>query len=363
MHTLSLPPELLSLVYSGLPTIEDHINLSNTCHSFRSACQLTSPNAILRLAAAQNSIYIDPDPHFLILCCGRQLSSWALADASRTLELRDAFRDGVDGLLALCLKTCGLRIDDIRRMHQTRFRVLKPLYAAVAGMMPENEEGFVFSGAVWLAMDPKPIALQLLIYAELFRCDMDAVLYPGEGLPSFGYELRLEFVKYCIPDPMCSPPHPYLEVLETGPYKKWPTLWTTHNQLALMGIMRCPEWSRCWKSVMSEIGPQFSEPSSRAVEEGVDVLWEFYWKQSLWLSALIMQGIEGIDVMLTVSAGRKVEDVGNGKWRARLTQIRSQVEALKEAPQTHQFFQDGPRVSDAPYLLAEIRACVLGRVQ
>lgn len=49
---LSLPLDLLLILPNYLNNIEDHMNLSLTCHALHNALSKSHPNTILRLAAA-----------------------------------------------------------------------------------------------------------------------------------------------------------------------------------------------------------------------------------------------------------------------------------------------------------------------
>ena len=380
MQILDLPPELLAQIPQHLATIEDHLSLSSTCRAFYLACQDTDPNALLRLCAAQSRIFFRPDPHFLILACARELGTWAVHNEVQRLELRDALRGGVEGLFDLCVAVCGLRLADIRRMYEARFRVINPFSDAIdqmAGTQWYTEAENFWSGGVsepaTLQTVPDRAAMQILIYSELFGGDMRAALHPEDKLPILGHEMRLEFVKYCIPDWICYPGYPGVEVLNVGPYSKDSTgerdvaESLPSDQIALQHILHCRRWVKRWEAVMREIGPRFSgndlkgqdeDEMDQVTDSNEAMAWGPHWKQRLWLSALMMQGIEGIEVMLKVSGGKNIEDVGDGKWKDKLKKVRSKVEALEEAPQVYKYGRLELEASDAPNMFAEVHMCM-----
>ena len=371
MAILDLPPELLCRIPQNLSTIKDLLNLSSTCRTFHEICQTT------RLCAGQSRIFFGPDPHFLILACSRELSAWALSHERSKFELRNAFRGGIGSLFDLCLQKCGLWMQDVRRMHDCRLSVINPLREVIDSMTGANWtsedelwDGGIVHPATWETV-PYRAAMQILIYVELFGCDMHAILHPEQQRPIFGYELRLEFIKYCIPDRSCKGGYPELEVLDVGPYSdenRSTEEDLPEDQMALTRLFRSRRWIEHWQAVVRELGPLFSGQGLKELEENeFEDVFEFanatelsgpQWRLRLWISVLIMQGIEGIEVMLNVSEHKPIDAVGDGKWRERLKALQSRVEALQSYPQVHTCGRSWWQISEAPHMHVEVDYCM-----
>ncbi|KAL0059045.1 hypothetical protein AAF712_014222 [Marasmius tenuissimus] len=223
MQIIDLPVELLSSLPLYIRNIEDFVEFSSTCRTIYNAFSLTHPNTILRLAAASAPTFFHPHPHFLIMATARQVSDWARGNPERTEQLQAAFRGGVDGLLELCLCVGGLTIADIGRLHQSRFSIINPLSDAIDKMAgnqwystPNFWDGGV-SEPNTIYTDADRATFQIIIYGELFGSSMDAYL-DGEPEMVFDLQVRLDYIKYCIPDWICEGGYPGLEVLAVGPY-------------------------------------------------------------------------------------------------------------------------------------------------
>ena len=181
------------------------MNASSSCRTLRTAFAKASPNTILRLAAASSQVFFRPAPHFLIAATVHQLSEWALLSPENTLELRRAFQGGIDALFELCVCKAGTTMDDIRRLHASRFTLINPISDMIdrcAGKqwnaIPEFWDGGVSEPAT-VTVDADRSLFQIIIYGELFRSSMRAAIEPSLNLPRFDLDTRLEFIKYCIP--------------------------------------------------------------------------------------------------------------------------------------------------------------------
>lgn len=126
-NILSLPRDILVLLPGYLHNIEDYTNLSSTCRVMRDCMATASPSTILRLAAAQASVFFRPAPFFLVAATARELGHWARASESNEKEMRDRLENGIDALLDLALEHCGLTLQRIRELHLSRFSILNPV--------------------------------------------------------------------------------------------------------------------------------------------------------------------------------------------------------------------------------------------
>jgi hypothetical protein len=59
------------------------------------------------------------------------------------------------------------------------------------------------SDAATISVEPTRPLFQIIIYGELFCSTMRAALVPALRLPRFDLDMRLDFIKYCIPDWTC----------------------------------------------------------------------------------------------------------------------------------------------------------------
>ena len=112
---LALPFELLAILPHHLANIEDFKELSSTCRRLRAACCSTSPNLILRLAAASSRVFFRPNPYFLVAATAKQVGRWALESERNTQRLQESLRGGIEELYDLCVDKAGLTMEDIRR--------------------------------------------------------------------------------------------------------------------------------------------------------------------------------------------------------------------------------------------------------
>ncbi|KAL8790088.1 MAG: hypothetical protein Q9213_000790 [Squamulea squamosa] len=307
MKILDLPPELLLQVPQYLHNIEDFISLSSSCRAFRKVCSDTSPKTILRLAAASSLIFFRPDPHFLIAATVRQVSDWALLSNENAGVLRQAIQGGIYTLFNLCVNKAGLTMDDIRLLHASRFSLINPVSDMIdrcAGPQwistPDFWNGGVSNPAT-VSLEPARALFQIVIYGELFASTMKALLEPRLSLPCFDQEFRMDFIKYCIPDPMCQS-YTGVTVLKVGPYAGTNNELMPH-QVGLDHLLTCRTWTETWEKLRLEIGPDFDDVP----------------RQIMWERAVQTQGLEGLEML---------RPGGLERWRPRLEVIRKNIEDL-----------------------------------
>ena len=349
MGLTDLPPELLMQLPQHLRNIQVFVDASSSCPELHDAFALTSPNTILRLAGASARTFFRPDPHFLVAATARQVSDWALLSPENTETLREAFRGGIEALYDLCLSKSGLTLDSIRRLHASRYTAINPVVDLIdrsAGQQWNAQPDFWFGGvsdAGTITVDSDRSLFQILIYGELFASTMLAVIEPAARLPRFDLDVRLDYIKYCIPDSSCFVGYEGMLVEKIGPYASYDFFssndFISGDQVGLDHILDCRRWNEAWKRVREEGGPDFKDE----------------WRQKLWHSAVEMQGLEGLE-MLSGDAGLR-------RWKPWLVDTRQRIEALDETchPRVHSFGRHNLiPASDAPYLSDEIYVCVAG---
>ena len=358
---LDLPNELLLLLPQYIANVEDFNNAACSCRRLRELFNETHPNLILRLAASSAPVFFHPHPWFLVLATARQISDWAIGDSGRTQELMLAFRDGVDGLLKLALRVAGLTLPGIRRLYQARFDVINPLFNKIDAMIgeqwyktPQFWNGGV-SDAFTLNGDVEPITFQLLVYGELFGSTMRSFLEPEKKLPRFAPDVRIEYIKYCIPDWVNEHGgYPGFEVLPTGPYAPDCAERPPGNATALCHMLggamfRGNKWWRAWIRVVHRVAPDF--------EDDADA-----WRQKLYWDAVTkVGGLEGMEMVAKgVDEGAEVP----AAWRERILEIRARVAALDPEKDRPGAVTYGTRrymdVSNAPDLATEAYICCAG---
>lgn len=327
MHLLDLPVELIAALPVHLWNIEDFNNLRSTCRTLRSIFEDTRPETILRLADASAPTFFSPHPHFLVVATARQVSNWAIGNEGRTQELKKSFQGGIDGLYDLCLDKAGITLQDIRRLHQARFDIFNPLADTIDKMAGEQwyQTPNFWNGGVsepyTIFTEANRATFQLIIYGELFATTMRAHLEPEKNLPTFNRLVRVEYIKYCIPDWICRS-YEGFEVINVGPYENRNRATGANNedgnpadQVALHHILGCGRWRRLWQSVTRAVGPDFEHES----------------QQSLWWNAVHTLGLEGMELVTAEDKDDGLKTRGlSEKWKGRLLEIYHLIEALDE---------------------------------
>lgn len=340
MELLKLPAELLLLIPDYLHNIEDYMNLSSACRKLREICSDTSPKTILRLAAASSRTFFRPDPHFLIAVTVRQVSDWALLSNENTETLRDAMQHGLYTLLDLCIDKAGLTMDDIRRLHASRFSLINPVSDMIdkcAGhqwyQTPLFWQGGVSNPAT-IFIEPARSLFQIIIYSELFASTMESFLHPERSLPRFDHEFRLDYIKYCIPDATCES-YEGMTVLKVGPYADDSNDLMPErdgDQVGLDFLLSCRTWREAWERVRFAIGLDFEED----------------WRQEMWCSAVQIQGLEGLEML---------RPGGVENWRPRLETIREIIRSLpiQSKPKEYKYGRSMYRCCwESPDMAAEV---------
>lgn len=356
MSLYDLPNEILSLLPLHINNIETFTNAASSCRHLRHNFAQTRPETVLRLAASSAPTFFSPHPHFLVAATARQVSDWALGNEHRTSLLQKAFQGGIDGLYEFCLEHAGLTLDDIRRLHRARFNIINPLSDMVdkmAGHQWYQTENFWNGGvseAETLYTQPDRAVFQIIIYGELFGRGMEALLDPGKGLPFFDPWVRLEYLKYCVPDWRCKLGYSELGVLQVGPYVA-DVQEVASDQGTLKHVLRCRRWRRMWaRAVKAGTSQDGEEDDIPEVEDDVD---DEHWKTKMYRDALQTQGLEGMQ-LVTLPKDQIPEQYLDNSRR-----FQRQISMLEKAPDS---VVVGPRqwlkVSNAPDPAQDVLDCV-----
>ncbi|MCJ1262369.1 hypothetical protein MMC22_002239 [Lobaria immixta] len=300
---LALPTDILVLLPHHLANIEDFKELSSTCRRFHTICSSASPNLILRLAAASSRIFFRPDPYFLVAATAKQIGYWALRHEDNTIRLREALKNGIEELFALCIEKAGLTMADIRRLHMSRFTTINPVTDLIdrcAGKQWYAVDDFWNGGrsdAETIFCEPERALFEMAIYGSLFYATLEANL---EGRKGLDLATRLDFIKYCIPDQYCCDYRGF-RVENTGPCRNNDR--SRMDQYSIRHILKSRRWCIPWKEARSVCGPDFEDDR----------------RQKIWACAVQMQGLEGFEML---------RPDGPNKWKARLLRLREKVENI-----------------------------------
>lgn len=320
----SLPQDILVMLPEYIHNIEDYTNLSSTCRTLRNAMATATPNTILRLAAAQSKIFFRPDPLFLLVATARELGIWARKSDANEQAFASKCKGSNEGLLELALEHCGLTPQRIRELHLARFTIINPVVDIIdkcVGNQWYAIEDFWSGGvsdACTIPAEPAETFFHLAIYGELFASELEALLMNQDAQASATRMLkvstRLAFVKHCIPN-----------LAFTGIGN------SNANGFALQHTVRSSRWRPYWKEMRALAGVadfqegfeygKFSLLEEREEEKGPNE-----WRQDLWESVMLCQGLEGLGMMLPRSRDAWVDKVR--MWREQVSRLPDEPPAL-----------------------------------
>jgi hypothetical protein len=367
VNLLSLPDDLLLSLGSYTHNIEDYTNLRQTCKKLYDVLGLATPKTILHLAAAQSTTFFRPSPWFLVAATAHQLGQWARASTGNEAELATTMQRGIEGLLDLALAHCGLTMERIRQLHLIRFSIINPVTDVIDRCVgaqwyatPSFWDGGV-SDAYTISAEPAETLFHLAIYGELFGPDFETYLSKDFRTRRLSLDTRLEFVKYCIPDfasfhcqksardvQTSDSIDPRRAVRESGPYADGGKQ-LKDNNVALVWVIKSSRWRPFWKEARALAGPDFQEGFADdwwyEAEDGQD------WRQRLWESIMVCQGLEGMGMMRP-----KLRD----SWTSRIREWRAKIEELETEPK---WIRVGKQATlEYPFLLGDLRICGSGYV-
>lgn len=177
-------------------------------------------------------------------------------------------------------------------MHLARFSTINPLSQTLDAMIGSAwyaQPGFWNGGAedaFTLYADASESTFHLLIYAELFAPTMEQFLLPASRRgPVLGPDVRIEYVKYCVPDWVCRPPgrSDGFRVQATGPYAEGEggerVMGAQTAMAHLLGgaMFRGTLWRRAWRRVLVEVGAE--EEGNGWPEEWVREMQKVEWRK------------------------------------------------------------------------------------
>ena len=229
---------------------------------------------------------------------------------------------------------------DISRLHMSRFTTLNPVIDLIdrcAGKQWYDVDNFWNGGrsdAETIDCEPERALFEMAIYGSLFHATLEANL---EGRKGLDLAVRLDFIKYCIPDWYCSA-HRGFQVDQTGPYREGrANVEPRMDQYSIRHILKSKRWCAAWDEVRRACGGDFEDDR----------------RQKIWVSAVQMQGLEGFG-MLRPDGGKK--------WRAYLRRIREKIEHLdtERIRSTEEDVHGEIKWLECPILEDEIYCCVRG---
>lgn len=368
---LSLPRDILILLPDYIHNIEDYTNFSSACTALRDCMGTASPGNILRLAAAQSTTFFRPSPHFLVTATARELGDWARESVANEIELATRLEDGIDGLLDLSLKHCGLTMERIRQLHLQRFSIINPVTDLIdkcVGSQWYATPNFWNGGvddAYTIAADPPAALFHLALYGELFGRDVETFLDPaGRSSRRLSVDTRLEFIKYCVPDYAtysCQESaskvrmpdgqiDPRRAVKQTGPYAEGAEPCQDQNNIALVWLIQSSRWKPHWREMRAKAGVTDFQ------SDFADYWWydpddEQDWRQRMLEAIMICQGLDGLGM---IRPG--LQDV----WAEKIRGWREKIASLEKEPEWTKVGRQA--TLEYPFLLGDLRVCGTGYV-
>lgn len=370
---LSLSDDLLLDVADYVHNIEDYTNLCSTCRRLRDVGGRASPQTLLQLAVAQSSTFFRPSPHFLVAATARNLGQWARDNDDNERQLASTLERGIDGLLDLALAHCGLTMERIRQLHLMRFSIFNPVtdiidkcVGAQWNATPDFWNGGV-SDAYTISAEAAQTLFHLAIYGELFGPDFETLLSQDHQPRRLSVDTRLEYIKYCLPDFASfvgqsqakdirlsnGSIDPRRAVKETGPYSRQTDGsrrgYDLNNNIALVWVFQSSRWRPYWKEARAQAGPDFQEDFADGwwfeEDDGQD------WRQRLWESVMVCQGLEGLGMMRPELRDAWVPKIG--EWRERIAALEHEPEWIRVGRQA---------TLEYPFLPGDLRICGSGYV-
>ena len=362
---MSLPRDILILMPNFLHNIDDYTSVSSTCKELHECMKAASQNTILRLVAVQSTTYFRPSPHFLVAATAKELGNWARRSDANESELTSKLETGIDALLGLAVEHCGLTMKRIRELHLMRFSIINPVTNIIDQCVgqqwygtPDFWNGGV-SDAYTVDSEPHETLFHLAIYGELFGPDFEAFLNRDSMVRKLSVETRLEYIKYCLPDfaTTCTDSYwqtgekldPRREVKPTGPYTPdetgRPRLEKNHN-IALTWVLQSSRWRPHWKRMRGKAGMDFEEDFKDDWWFGEDEHREKDWRQRMWETVMLCQGLDGLGMIRPHLQNDWVEKVK--EWREKISRLEREPDIVKVGRQA---------TLEYPFLLGDLRIC------
>jgi len=275
----SLPRDILIMLPEFLHSIEDYTNLTSTCRIMRVMMATALPNQILRLAAASSKIFFRPDPLFLVAVTARELGNWVRFNGHNEWEFFHEMEKAIGGgglevLLDLAVKHCGLTLERIRELHLLRYSLINPAIDIIDKCIGEQwraTENFWNDGVsdAWsIIAEPAETLFPFIIYGEFFGPDLEAFLDPESKTKILSVSIRLYITE---------------------------ERFSHQDGLAIAHMIQSSRWKSHWKEMRALAGADFNENFFEN--------WAFAddgpgdWRQRLWENAILWQGLKGLEML------------------------------------------------------------------
>ncbi|KAI0119836.1 hypothetical protein F4814DRAFT_413510 [Daldinia grandis] len=370
---LDLPTDILVMLPEFLHNIEDYVNLSSTCRALRKCTNAASPNAILRLAHASGRVFFRPDPLFLICATARELGSWARKSDENEAELVAGMPRGIDHLMDLALRHCGLTMARIRELHALRFSVINPVSDLIdkcVGAQWYATPNFWNGGvddAYTIDVDVNEMVFNLAIYGELFGSDFEPFFDSETGFSSrrrLKANTRFEFIKYCLPDARIAcfetvsdlerrvgsyDPRRDIIYHPEGPYERRGERASRsyfNHTIGLIWLMKSSLWRPHWVKARKAAGagPEFAD---KIGDLGIATC---SWRQLMLENVMQCQGLEGLGM---IQEGTEIAE----RWAPKIREWKEKIESMEEPATTKLGIRD---MYEYPDLFGDLRVCSAG---
>ena len=192
---LELPEELLLYLADHLYSIYDLyalMRVSRLCYRIFSSTKATFPPAFGTQDRASRT-------NLFLFGSARQIGDWAVKSKKNRSELYEAMSAGKQGFQSLATKVSRMGLEDVRKLHRAKQNTINPCVTkcdlddkAIPAADPFQLEDRV-------CKDIETTLYNFITYCELFHLDRENTYHPTELKP-LGLEIRLHFIRNCIPD-------------------------------------------------------------------------------------------------------------------------------------------------------------------
>ncbi|KAF2740824.1 hypothetical protein EJ04DRAFT_597883 [Polyplosphaeria fusca] len=296
----------------------------------------------------------------------RATGTVGIAVGRKRCRSSESFREGSHGVFDLCLRHCGLSMSRIRELYSLQFsttNVVVDLVDKCVGKQFYETPNFWQGGvddAATIKSKPEDHFYQLAIYGGLFGPTLRAFLEGGtlvtgsNGVVVGDVATRLEFLKYCVPDPYCvhhsfqsrfrmedGEVDPIRRCDRVGPYKGAYLEDLNQNQNALEHMLESTLFNNYWRAIRSVAGPEFYDGPGNG--DPVDS-----WKQHLWQITVMSHGLDAMQMV--GGNGRRAQE-----WKGQLVAWRDAIARMDASNKV----SVGPcRTYEFPYLKGDIEILI-----
>ena len=202
MLLTELPTDILVLLPSFLHSIDDLYSVISTCRTLQSVCYDENVKLRPELNRRDGQYLLQPHPHLLIAGTARQVGDWAVQTPENRTTFHNAVRQGVGGLLTLCQDVARMSFTDMRNLHNLKHTLLKDLTDRLERENPKEDD----PNSAFTELEHADLCiLNIWIYSDLFHHSITASYRPVDVPAQLTNEIRLDYVKNCIPDENAGP--------------------------------------------------------------------------------------------------------------------------------------------------------------